>query len=107
MAVSSEANLIRMACSAKVFKQTSVFTVTSAAANNASLLADDMLGPEEDIMDCFDSDGLLASSYDNQWDDWSNHCDSDEALSRQKRDRCMADATPGMCKQDMYRQARC
>ena len=78
-------------CAAQVFKQTSIFTVTSAAANNESLLAGGALGADQDDVDCFDSDGLHAASDGEQgcaWDCWSGDHDSDGALSRRQRDRC-------------------
>jgi len=77
-----------------VFKQTSIFTVTSAAANNESLLAGEALGPDED---CYDSDELPAASDEQRcwpFDFWSSNNDSDEALSRGQRDRCRPRATP-------------
>ena len=86
-----------MACSAaKVFKQTSVFTVNSAAANNESLWAGDVLGPDEDVLDCFEADGLRATSDDDQystWGPWSTGYGSDDALSRRQRDRCLSHGT--------------
>ncbi len=77
-----------------MFKQTSIFTVTSAAANTESMLAGEALGPDED---CYDSDELLAASDEQRcWpsDFWSSTNDSDEALSRGQRDRCLRHAAP-------------
>ena len=95
-------NLIAEWVAAKVFKQTSVFTVNSAAANNESLLAGDVLGADEDVVDCFDPDGLLATSDDDQcnaWGPWSNGYSSDHALSRRQRDRCLSHGTDAHLRQ--------
>ena len=80
-----------------MFKQTSIFTVTSAAANNESLLAGDTLGPDEDVPYCYDSDGLPAAPDEHHcWpsDFWSSTNDSNEALSWGQRDRCATHAMP-------------
>ena len=85
-----EARHVTGSAAAKVFKQTSIFTVTSAAANNESLLAGEALGVDEDVLDCYDSDELLAAS-DGQhcWpsDFWSSNNNSDEALGRRQCNR--------------------
>ena len=76
---------------AQVFKQTSIFTVTSAAANNESLLACGTLGADEDDFQFSDPDGLQRASDGEQgcaWDYWSGEHDSDGALTRRQRDRC-------------------
>ena len=83
-------------CATQVFKQTSIFTVSSAAANNESLLAGGALAADQSDTGCFDSDGLLATSDGEQccaWDYWSGEHDSDGTLSRRQRDRCPTAAT--------------